>query len=161
MDNENKNRLLGIIKERVNETCRKYKNRLHDEMFSVGHGTYPNSEEVYEKINSDIRIYFDSHGLSKGHPVEQYEQLIFLLEKGVNKSRNFYTAPFEISNEFRAGIGAGLGTSGGTCYKDGFAIVISGYNKQLGKHGIKYVLINDVFEDIIDILKEIYEDKYI
>lgn len=163
MDDKEKYMLLNVVKDEVNKISMEYRHGLRDEMFSVGHGVLPGTDDkVYDKINSQIGIHFDSHGLSKGHPSAQYEQLIYLLENGIDKSKQFHTAPFEVSNELRAGLGSGLGTSGGTCYKEGFAVLVSGYRKSLINDGITFVLINDIFgsDKIINTLKGIYENKY-
>ena len=73
-------------------------------------------------------------------------------------------------------MGPALGTGGGTAYKDGLAVVTSGYNEELIKSGIKYVFINDVYKKLVEPLskkfpqynfhllseqKQVMEDEYL
>lgn len=77
----------------------------------------------------------DAHGISKG--TNQTEQLIKILNEGIDPTRPFYTCP--LSNP--QGIGAGIGTAGGA-YTNGRYILTSDPGGKLSD-GIKNVLIND------------------
>ncbi len=117
-------------------------------MFLAGKGnTYDLNGEYYtwESVSGEIGKHFDAHGIAK---LGQFSNLINLLENGIDQSKVFYTAPFEIPKEDGGGVGAGLGTSDGTAYKDGIAVVTSGFKKELKKDGIKYVFLNDVYKNI-------------
>lgn len=123
---------------------------LGDALFAAGKGNFYESADgtksyFYESVDGKIGEHFDAHGIAK---LDQFSQLMNLLENGIDSSKDFYTAPFEISNEDRAGAGAGLGTSGGTTYKDGIAVVTSGFDQKLGQDGIKHVFLNDVYQNL-------------
>lgn len=123
---------------------------LGDALFAAGKGNFYESADgtksyFYESVDGKIGEHFDAHGIAK---LNQFSQLMNLLENGIDSSKDFYTAPFEISNEDRAGAGAGLGTSGGTVYKDGIAVVTSGFDQKLGQDGIKHVFLNDVYQNL-------------
>lgn len=97
-------------------------------------------------------MLFDAHGISKGN---QLEQLLKLLETGIDPSKPFYTAPFEVTAEMRSA-GSVFGTSGGTAYKDGIAVVTSGFKQSIKKDGIKHVFLNDVYADMKKPLQELF-----
>lgn len=83
----------------------------------------------------------DSHGIAKGN---ELEFLINFLNKGVDASRRFDTAPLSSSSE---NVGSGLGTSSGTSYRDGLFIIASKPGEMLvtnGNTNIDTVLINDM-----------------
>lgn len=106
--------------------------------------------------NDDAKVYlsflpesigskFDAHGITK-NPIEDHlSQLNNLLTKGIDKSRNFHSAPL-VGNP---GLGPGLGTAGGSAYRDGSFIIVSDKSKTLLDDGIKHVIVNDVYYDII------------
>lgn len=111
-------------------------------------------------LNPEIACKFDAHGLAKGGVANQLEQLNNLLSKGINKSKDFYTAPLAVKDG--AGIGAGLGTAGGHAYRDGSFILVSGKNKSLSADGIEYVIVNDAYYKIFDdLVKKFPEQKFI
>ena len=80
---------------------------------------------------------------------DQLRQLNGLLTKGIDKSRNFYTAPLA----GKAGVGAGLGTGGGHAYRDGSFIITAGKDKSLISDGIENVIVNDAYYPIINDLR--------
>ena len=111
-------------------------------------------------LNPEIACKFDAHGLAKGGVANQLEQLNNLLSKGINKNKDFYTAPLAVTDG--AGIGAGLGTAGGHAYRDGSFILVSGKNKSLAADGIEYVIVNDAYYKIFDdLVKKFPEQKFI
>ena len=131
---------------------------LSEDMFMVAKGANPDSDEperMYEPVQGEVGMHFDAHGIDKGN---QLESLLRLLEGGVDPSRDFYTAPFEVTDEARKAMAAAVGTSGGTAYKGGLAVVTGGYNESIQEGGIKHVFINDVYKDIIPVLQERFPD---
>lgn len=118
-------------------------------------GINPLNDEIYEKVDPEIAMDFDAHGIAKD---KQLENLLALLERGVDKSRPFYTAPFSLPKELRAGMGAALGTAGGTAYKDGVAVVTGGYKESIASGGIKHVFLNDLYSKMLDPLKRLYPE---
>lgn len=123
------------------------KGTLDDDVFIVGKGNYYEDKNgnsySWESVDGDIGKDFDSHGISK---TDQLEKLLNLLEDGIDTSKTFYTAPFELPDEYKATLGAALGTGDGTAYKDGIAVVTSGFKGKLSVDGIKHVFINDVYQ---------------
>ncbi len=148
-----KEKLVEEVNQQYNEIYSKKRMTLSDEMFAVSHGINPETDEIFETIDGNIGINFDAHGIAK---TNQLSTLIDLLNKGIDKNRDFYTAPFEVPKELRAALGAGLGTGGGTAYKDGLAVLTSGYKEKLKENGIKHVFINDAFAGLKDSLAKAY-----
>ena len=149
------------------------RNTLRDDLFLVAHGVDPETNIPFELVPGEIGSKFDAHGIAKS---DQLEKLLQLLTKGIDDSKPFYTAPFEIPNDVKALMGPALGTGGGTAYKDGLAVVTSGYNEELIKSSIKYVFINDVYKKLVEPLskkfpqynfhllseqKQVMEDEYL
>lgn len=102
------------------------------------------------ELDGKIAQHFDAHGIAKGSLREQLEQLNKLLSKGIDKTRPFYTAPLDMPNELRRGVGAALGTTSGCAYRDGSFIIVSGKGKSLLNDGIENVIVNDAYYDIMD-----------
>lgn len=128
------------------------KGHLSDDLFAVSQGANPDSEEavrLYESVSGEIGEHFDAHGIDKGG---QINSLLALLSSGIDSSRDFYTAPFELTNEKRQAMAAAMGTSGGTAYKGGLAVVTGGYGESLREKGIKHVFVNDVYKEMIPFL---------
>lgn len=112
-------------------------------------------------LKPEIASKFDAHGLAKIGVADQLVQLNNLLSKGIDKKRPFYTAPLAVAKD-AAGIGSGLGTAGGHAYRDGSFIIVSAKNKSLRDDGIKYVIVNDAYYNIIDDLaKKFPAQKFI
>lgn len=156
-ENLTKEELKEQIVLRSNLEYWKRRTTLSDDLFTVGKG---NSKEdasgnviTWESIDGSIGQHFNAHGIAK---TEQLQSLLSLLENGIDTTRAFYSAPFEIPKEDKAGIGAGMGTGGGTAYKEGIAVVTSGYDKTLVDNGIKHVFLNDVYEDLRAPLAALY-----
>lgn len=69
-----------------------------------------------------------AHGMSKGNIGDQFKSLLDILQNGTDKNRNngiLYTGPLVIDPELTAGMGAAIGTSGGTAYTDGGFILVA------------------------------------
>lgn len=142
----------GIL-DAYNKVYRERKMSLRDDMFIVGQGLLPDSDESYEQVNGDIGKHYQAHGIAK---TSQLDFLIALLDKGIDKTKPFFTAPFSVPDEDKALLGAALGTSGGEAYKDGLAIVVGERDKHIEESGIKYVFINDIFADLVPHLQKKY-----
>lgn len=123
---------------------------------SYGFGALDNIREDnmdhYYCCDRNLGQYFSAHGIAKGLLNDQKESLLALLNNGI--SNRTYYAPFVFTEEDAALMGAATGTAGGA-YKDGLAVVISGYKKSL-KDGIKLVLLTDLGESLIPSLKKMY-----
>jgi hypothetical protein len=170
---EEENEYLKAINKIYNKIGLERRSHLSEDLFAVAHGIDPETNLLlFEPISGEIGMKFDSHGIAKS---EQLKKLLELLTKGIDCSKPFYTAPFEVPNEIRVLMGPGMGTSGGTAYKTGLAVVTSGYNEKLIEDGIKHVFINDVYKDLVEPLskefpqynfhllsqqKQVMEDEY-
>ena len=95
-------------------------------------------------LPESIGSKFDAHGLAKVSIPDQLRQLNNLLTNGIDKTRKFYTAPL-VGN---GGIGAGMGTAS-HAYRDGSFIVVSDKMKLIVNDGIKHVIVNDAYYNII------------
>jgi hypothetical protein len=140
------------IREVYNKEYFARKGHLSDDLFAVSHGADPDSEEavrLFECVSGEVGEHFDAHGIDK---LGQINSLLGLLSSGIDSSRDFYTAPFELTNEKRQTMAAAMGTSGGTAYKGGLAVVTGGYGESLREKGIKHVFINDVYKAMIPFL---------
>lgn len=148
-----KQELLGEIRAVNKKIYFSHRQTLSDDLFAVSKGIDPETGQAFKMVDGDIGKYFDAHGLSKS---DQLNALLSLLDNGVDPNRTFYTAPFELSKEDRVALGAALGTAGGTAYKDGIAVVTSGYKQEMAKDGIKHVFVNDVYKDLKLPLTKLY-----
>jgi hypothetical protein len=151
-----KEKLMDEIKETRKSIYFSKRNRLSDEMFTVSHGLLEKedgTEEVFEKVNGTVGKAFDAHGIDKGN---QLESLLSLLSGGIDPNRTFFSAPFELDAEVKKALGAALGTSGGTAYKAGLAVLTSGPEQTLIENGIKHVFINDVYRALVEPLAKLY-----
>jgi hypothetical protein len=147
---------LDSIKKISSEIYFKNRNHLSDEMFMVSKGVIEHKDgtsSVFKKVPGDIGESFDAHGIDKGN---QLDNLLALLDKGIDSSRTFFTAPFELPDEKIAAMGAAIGTGGGTAYKGGLAVLVSGAGKSLSHDGIKHVFINDIYGEILEPLQKAY-----
>lgn len=126
---------------------------IDDDLFMVGKGMHFETGEQFGLVGGEIGQHYDAHGIAK---TDQLDKLLNLLDRGIDRNKDFHTAPFEVPDEVRAGMGAGLGTSGGTAKKDGIAVITGGYGKKLDRDGIKHVFVNDVYAAIKDPLQELY-----
>ncbi len=154
-DNEKESReaMQKTMKREYGKILRsRSRSAISDDMFLVGKGELPDGK-LYKKVDPEIGAYFDAHGISKDN---QLDKLMALLDNGIDPNKEFYSASFEISNELKAALGAALGTAGGTAYKDGIAVVTSGFKEELKKDGIKHVFLNDVFSSLKEPLQKMY-----
>ena len=135
----------------------KRRSSLSDDLFTVGKAHAKEDAEgniiSWEPVSGEIGQHFDAHGIAK---LDQLSTLMTLLDTGIDSSRAFYTAPFELPTEDKAGMGAGIGTGDGTAYKTGIAVLTSGYNEKLVTDGIKHVFVNDVYEEMLTPLRALY-----
>jgi len=100
-------------------------------------------------LDPRLGTQFDAHGLTKGGFGDQVNQLVNLLTEGVDKSHAFHTAPLSMAKENLAGAGAGLGTSGGAAYADGFFMVLSKPGQKIAESGIHTVLVDEQAASLI------------
>ncbi|HAU66089.1 TPA: hypothetical protein DCW61_01960 [Candidatus Uhrbacteria bacterium] len=149
---EKKDKLIKKLRDLEQKIYSTRRLTLKDDMFLVGHGINPETDEKFDLIDGKIGQFFDAHGIAK---MDQLTKLLQILEKGIDPSKPFFTAPFEVTNEMRAA-GAVTGTSGGTAYKDGIAVLTSGYKESLSKNEIKHIFINDVYGDMVEPLLRLY-----
>lgn len=152
LSHENETQIEQEIQDVYRDIYYKRRGSLSDDLFAVSKGADPDSEEdvrMYEQVDGEIGMKFDAHGIDKGN---QLENLVTLLQDGIDPSRDFYTAPFEIPDDVRALMASAVGTSGGTAYKSGLAVVTGGYGEKIQESGIKHVFINDVFKETIPLL---------
>lgn len=105
-------------------------------------------------LPESIGSKFDAHGLAKISVTDQLRQLNNLLTNGIDKTRNFYTAPLVAPK----GVGSGLGTAGGHAYRDGSFIIVGEKSKLLAESGIKHVIVNDAYYSIISDLQRKFPD---
>lgn len=146
-------RLREEIREAYNKAAFGRKGSLDDYLFAVGHGFDLDSGKQFDRVDGEIGERYDSHGIAK---IDQLSKLLTILENGIDQSKPFDTAPFEVPNDKRAALGAALGTPGGTAYKDGIAVVTSAYGKKLSRDGIAHVFVNDVFQGIRESLAQLF-----
>lgn len=122
---------------------------LYKKAFKNGKVPSPNENNldaiVYlNNLPESVGSKFDAHGLAKVSIPDQLRQLNNLLTNGIDKNRKFHSAPL-VGN---GGIGAGMGTAS-HAYRDGSFIVVADKMKLIVDDGIKHVIVNDVYYDII------------
>jgi hypothetical protein len=153
-----------IVEEHSRETERK--KLTPEDVERLKRVAYSKEKERGGDINLDLTLAdidwkvgerFDAHGIAKISIPNQLEQLITLLEKGIDPKRPFHTAPLEVDPEKKTALGAGFGTAGGTAYKEGSFVILGGPDAKL-KDGIKYVLVNDAYYEAVSALQKAYPD---
>lgn len=146
---EEESRKIDKIKEIYTRIYLKYRNNISDEVFITSKWLYPfrDDNSTFELVSWDVWQYYDAHGIDKW---DQLSNLINLLSNWIDKSRSFFTAPFEITNELKKVMWPALWTAGWTAYKTWIATLVSSYKKSLLKDGISYIFINDVYEDLLE-----------
>lgn len=109
------------------------------------------------RVDPTIGARFNGHGIAKGSIEDQVSALNTILENGIDEQKGFYTAPYEVQNGLRAALGSALGTGGGTCYKDGFFVLLS-YPDEMIKNtkDIAVVLVNRPLYNDINVLKQAF-----
>lgn len=151
-DDENRALLLQDIKTAHNNAYKAIRFGYSENLFMCSLGIKPDGAR-YKLVDETIGKYFEAHGIAK---TEQLKHLIYLLENGIDRDRPFYTAPFAIPAEDAAGAGASLGTSSGTAYKDGIAVLVGGYKQSITDGGIKHVFINDWVGEMVEPLRRAF-----
>lgn len=146
---EYETRKIDKIKEIYTRIYLKYRNNLSDEAFITSKWLYPFRDDnlTFELISWEIWQCYDAHGIDKWN---QLFNLINLLSNWIDKSRSFFTAPFELTKELKKVMWPALWTSGWTAYKTWIAVLVSSYEKKLLKDGINYIFINDVYWDLLE-----------
>ncbi len=84
--------------------------------------------EIEKELLSIGADKIQAHGMSKGNIGDQFKSLLDILQNGTDKERNngvLYTGPLVIDPELAAGMGAAIGTSGGTAYTDGGFMLVA------------------------------------
>ena len=147
----------GVEFRRCNEVFNsvglKYRGELKDVLDIMSMGIDPETQErVFEPVSGEVGRNFNAHGIAK---TNQLAFLLSLLETGIDPNKPFSTAPFDLRDEERAG-GSLTGTGGGTCYKNGIAVLTGGYKQGLEEFGIKHVFINDVYAELVEPLKKLF-----
>lgn len=106
-----------------------------------------------------------AHGMAKGSVGEQFKDLLNILTNGLDPNRGggmLYSAPLVLSKDEKAGVGAALGTGGGTAYIDGAFIILGkkGVNTIKSIDDIGGVLVNqavaDTLPELINKLKTLF-----
>ncbi|MCL2331842.1 MAG: hypothetical protein FWC61_04875 [Proteobacteria bacterium] len=121
---------------------------LDDDMFVTG-------KVAQNHTDGNIGKHFDSHGIAKGTISEQIETLNSILSNGIISDKTFYTAPWSIPSEDIAGVGAALGTSGGTANTGGLFTLVGDYDKLIKtKDDIKFVAVNSPAYPYIEALQK-------
>lgn len=113
--------LENYFKENTQSTSEyKYKPDLFE-----GSMTLRELEKELLSIGADK---IQAHGMSKGNIGDQFKSLLDILQNGTDKERNngvLYTGPLVIDPDLMAGMGAAIGTSGGTAYTDGGFMLVA------------------------------------
>lgn len=155
--------------QNLNKVCQTLNNPTTSKGFSEGElkalylKAFPNIKPPSD-ANIDAMVYlnslsgkigqkFDAHGMAKGTISEQLKELNKLLTTGIDKTKNFFTAPLALPAEAIQGAGAGLGTAGGCAYRSGSFILVGEKSKLIEESGIKHVIVNDAYYKIINDLQ--------
>lgn len=104
-------------------------------------------------LPENIGSKFDAHGIAKISVTDHLKQLNRLLTGGIDNTKPFYTAPLVAPK----GVGAGIGTSG-SAYRDGSFILVGDKGKLIEDSGIKHVIVNDAYYNIISDLQRKFPD---
>lgn len=134
---------------------------LYKKAFPYGKPSPCVNEEgfVYmHQMPGDIGEQFDAHGIAKFTIYDQLKFLNNLLTKGIDKNRRFYSAPLVVPAEKAASLGPATGTAGGHAYYDGSFIIVADKGKSLVDDGIKHVIVNDAYYNIISDLRRKFPD---
>ncbi len=105
---------------------------------------------LLNNLSPEIGSKFDAHGIAKISITDHLRQLNKLLTDGINPDKPFYTAPLVA----KGNVGAGIGTANGSAYRDGSFILVSDKSNKLCKNGIKHVIVNDAYYNIISDLQK-------
>ena len=155
----------GDLKEVCNILDKAKKGFDSGELKALYKKAFPNIK-VPNDVNTDAMIYlnelpveigskFDAHGIAKISVTGHLAQLNKLLTDGINPARPFHTAPLVASAP--RGVGAGIGTSG-SAYRDGSFILVGDKGKLIEDSGIKHVIVNDAYYNIVNDLQRKFPD---
>lgn len=153
----------GDLKEVCNILDKAKKGFDNGELKALYKKAFPNIK-VPNDVNTDAMIYlnelpveigskFDAHGIAKISVTDHLTQLNKLLTEGINPARPFHTAPLVAPKR----LGAGIGTSG-SAYRDGSFILVGDKGKLIEDSGIKHVIVNDAYYNIISDLQRKFPD---
>lgn len=153
----------GDLKEVCNILDKAKKGFDNGELNALYKKAFPNIK-VPSDVNTDAMVYlnnlpveigskFDAHGIAKVSVTDQLRQLNRLLSEGIDTSKNFYTAPLAAPK----GMGAAFGTAG-SAYRDGSFILVGEKGKLIADKGIKHVIVNDAYYNIISDLQRKFPD---
>lgn len=106
-------------------------------------------------LPESIGSKFDAHGIDKISVTDHLKQLNRLLTNGIDSKKAFHTAP--LVAPIPKGVGAGLGTSG-SAYRGGSFILVSDKGQLIEQSGIKHVIVNDAYYNIISDLQRKFPD---
>lgn len=115
-----------------------------------------NTDLTIQAIDWQIGQRFDSHGIAKGYISEQFDQLLNLLNNGIDPDKLFHTAPLEVNPDDKASLGPGFGTAGGTSSKGGSFVLLGKPDKTIEENGFYGVIVNDVYYEAIERLSEAF-----
>lgn len=144
------NKYLNIFKKPQNGINKTELQALYEKAFpniKVPTGANEDAFVLLNQLSKESGSKFDAHGIAKNSVTDQLKQLNTLLCNGIDKNRTFCTAPLVAKT---SGVGAGLGTGGGHAYRDGSFIVVADKGKTITQDGIKHVIVNDAYYNIID-----------
>ena len=130
--------------------------------FLYGQGMNPEGG-IYKSLPGDQAQHFATHGIAKGTSEQQATTLHGILNNGFDSTKPLYTAPFNVPDELKAGLGSALGTSGGSAYKDGLATLVAERGKPLTNDTLRHVFINDAYAhpDTLSSLRQQYAGRNI
>lgn len=113
-----------------------------------------NLDFMLNRIDPEIGRRLNAHGISKLSIPEQLNSLLTLLENGVDREKEFHTAPLAL----RPDDPRGTDSAGGTAFKDGSFIILGNLDALIIDQGIKYVLVNDAYYEAIPKLQSAYPE---
>jgi hypothetical protein len=113
------------------------------------------------ELGDEIGLRFEAHGIRKGGSSDQLDSLLILLDKGVDKTRPFYTTNLYASDE---NITMNVTGAAGPYDEGGF--IVLGEPRSVGQtagsniqeSGVRGVLVNREWYDEIPDLQEAYPD---
>ncbi|HLN19009.1 MAG TPA: hypothetical protein VK255_02450 [Patescibacteria group bacterium] len=103
-----------------------------------------------DNLNHEIGGKFDSHGISeKKDPIFELDNF---LTKGISSDKPLYSMGFQRQTEAAGAFGAEHP------FTDGGIILVSGYGEKLTRDGIKYVVFDESYNRVIDLIRKKYPD---
>jgi len=146
-----------VINQKAAQKARELNHINYDEFFNFDEAnaadvsTY-DLHTAREKLAPEVGKQFDAHGIAKG--ADDLQNLVNLLNKGIDPNRPFYTMNLQGTSEENAAAAGGMGAAGP--YDVGGFIVLSEPGGKINKSGIKGVLVNNQFYDALPELQSAY-----